>query len=310
MEESWKDLFSFNKRERNGIFVLCFLIFLVVLFQQIVPFMIHSQTNFDTSELDFLYAQIREDSIKNATKKKEYYNKKNYASTFKKRVKKEWSTPHKFNPNDARVGDWLAFGLSNKQVQTILNYLNKGGVFRIKSDVSKMYVVSEEMYTEMHAFLLLPDSLGTKNKIEKSFIQKKNTTDQIVIIELNSADTTQLIKLRGIGSYYARQIIYYRDKLGGFVSISQLYEIERMREETVQKIEPFLTIDTTLIRKLHINSDDASVLVRHPYITWNMAKNIQEHRQFEHKFKSISDLVKYGLLTEELYSKLVAYLEL
>jgi competence ComEA-like helix-hairpin-helix protein len=131
-----------------------------------------------------------------------------------------------------------------------------------------------------------------------------------LLVNINTADTTELKSLKGIGSYYAKQIVEYRERLGGFYRIDQLYEIERLREETIQMIEPFIIFDTTIIRKVHINSDKASVLVRHPYITWNMAKNIEDHREFKKRFKSVDELLIFGLLTDELYSKLAPYLEL
>ena len=83
-----------------------------------------------------------------------------------------------------------------------------------------------------------------------------------------------------------------------------------MREETVLMIIPFLTVDSGLINKIHINTEIAPIMVKHPYITWNMAINIQDYRDFTHKYKSIHDLVENGLLNEEIYSKLAPYIEL
>lgn len=313
MEGNWRDLFAFNKRERNGIFVLTTLIVLVIIIQVLMPYFVHTRTEFESVNMDAYILQLKKDSAKwVAQNQKRYakpmYQKKHLSSSTKKKEPK--LSPHLFNPNNATIEDWESVGLSEKQVSAINRYLNKGGVFRTKTDVAKMYVINEERFAYMKPFLLLPDSL-VQNKIysDKEKLNSRVSFDTIYV-ELNSADTTELKKLRGIGSYYARQIVYYREKLGGFYSITQLYEIENMREETVQKIEPFVTVDTLQINKLHINSDEARILVRHPYITWNMAKRIQDHRDFDHSFKSVPDLLKFGLLTEELYTKLVPYIEL
>jgi DNA uptake protein ComE-like DNA-binding protein len=183
-----------------------------------------------------------------------------------------------------------------------------------------MFVINESQYSKIEPYLLLPDSVVKKTQWfekdslyaskKRKFPKKSKYNFDTIIIELNSADTANLKMLRGIGSYYARQIVYQREKLGGYHSVTQLYEIERMREETVLKIIPFLTVDTNLIKKIHINSDLAPDMVKHPYITWNMAIRIQDYRDFSHKFKSVRDLVKNGLLNEELYIKLAPYLEL
>jgi len=280
-----------------------------------MPLFVHNEMVFDTQNLDAYVAQLKKDSADWSAKKAKSYRRKSYVyETETVNEKKEKVlTPHSFNPNIAVLNDWLSFGLTKAQVNSINKYLQKGGKFRTKSDVSKMYVIDEKRYSKMKPFLLLPDTLEVQKRSRrlKAYPSKKDKKNyDTLIVELNSADTTELKKLRGVGSYYAKQIVYYREKLGGYMSIGQLYEIENMREETVQIIEPFIIIDTTQIRKLHINSDAATVLVRHPYITWNMAKRIQDHRDFDHRFKSVNDLLKYGLLTEELYTKLVGYIEL
>lgn len=313
MEGNWRDLFAFNKRERNGIFVLTTLIVVVIIIQAMLPYFVHTQIEFDNDSIDAYIIQLKEDSAKWVAENQKKYSKSNYSKKYSissTKTQKQKLNPHYFDPNYATLQDWESVGLSEKQTSSINRYLDKGGKFKIKTDVAKMYVINEERFEYMKPFLLLPDSLKKQNSVSSKEEVKKQKRFDTVYVELNSADTTELKKLRGIGSYYARQIVYYRDKLGGFISITQLYEIENMREETVQKIEPFITIDTTLIRKLHINNDEAKILVRHPYITWNMAKRIQDHRDFDHRFKSVNDLLKYGLLTEELYSKLAAYMEL
>ena len=89
-------------------------------------------------------------------------------------------------------------------------------------------------------------------------------TDEMV--ELNSADTTRLKMLRGIGSGYAKMIVAYREKLGGFYKAEQLLEVYKFPDETYQKIKHQLSVDTTLIRKIKINEATVKELKSHPYI--------------------------------------------
>jgi DNA uptake protein ComE-like DNA-binding protein len=328
MNGNWKDLFSFNRRERNGILVLSTLIIMVIFIQFSLPYFVSNEVEFDTSYLDKYIIQLKKDSAdwvaKNELKyKSKYTNAYRLNVTFNDSVKDEGPeinlVPHKFNPNTAVDEDWKSVGLSKGQISSINKYLSRGGKFIIRSDVAKMYVITDEKFAYMKPFIQLPD---TDKKISKKKYQKQFSADssktyskKIYItdsgsVELNLADTTQLMHLRGIGSYYARQIVYYREKLGGYYSVNQLFEIERMREETVLKIIPFLKVDSSLINKIHINKDIAPLMVKHPYITWNMAINIQDYRDFTHKYKSIHDLVTNGLLNEEIYSKLAPYIEL
>jgi len=343
MQGSWKDFFSFNKRERNGIFVLSTLIIALIGVQVAMPYFISNEIKTDTSALDAYIVQLKKDSadwvaqneLKYKAKYKSKYSKKNYNSktnidepylkkpimegdSYNKYKSEKWA-PHSFDPNNATDKDWADVGLNKGQIKSINKYLGRGGEFKKKLDVAKMYVINESQYLKMEAFIMLPDSVPKrKANYRKDSLYassypvkypKKKYYDTI-IIELNLADTTMLKKLKGIGSYYARKIVYQREKLGGFYSVAQLYEIERMRKETVLKIIPFLTVDTNLIQKIHINSDLAPQMVKHPYMTWNMAISIQDYRDFSHKFKSVRDLVKNGLLNEELYIKLAPYLEL
>ena len=55
--------------------------------------------------------------------------------------------------------------------------------------------------------------------------------------------------LAGIGSYYAKMIIRYRDRLGGFAAAEQLNEIEGIPESALA----FIHIDANHIHKLDIN---------------------------------------------------------
>jgi DNA uptake protein ComE-like DNA-binding protein len=320
MDGSWKDLFYFNRRERNGIFVLSTIIMLLLTLQSVMPLMVDDIVITDTSYLDAYLLQLQKDSLAYKGVKKRYktFSDEKILKATKVSYKKV-QEPHLlygFNPNSSKTEDWMQFNLSQKQAKSILKYVQKGGRFKTKEDVLKMYVIDDELYSRIESYLIIADSLKKDKKL--NIVEEVQIQDTLLvrkedlnfIIELNLADTLELKKLKGIGSYYAKKIVQYRDHLGGFYSVNQLFEIERMREETVLKIQPKLTVDTNLIQKIHINSDKAPQMVKHPYITWNMAIEIQDFRDFHKKYKSTHDLVKNGLLNEELYSKLVPYLEL
>lgn len=119
--------------------------------------------------------------------------------------------------------------------------------------------------------------------------EQKTYTPKIRVgehIEVNNADTTELMKIPGIGSYYSRQIIRYRDQLGGFVNKEQLLEIEDMPEDAIK----YIAIDEKSIRKLRINQLTLSQLKRHPYINYYMARAITDYRRLHGKIRSMSEL--------------------
>ncbi|PCJ81588.1 MAG: hypothetical protein COA57_14140 [Flavobacteriales bacterium] len=149
MKQEIKDYFTFNRRERNGILVL---LSIIVLLLFAINFMhwFYSKTTTDFSEFEeeidiFLTAQNQEDS------QKKFYSK----NTEKK------SEAHieyfKFNPNNLAVEQWEKLGLSEKQVQVIYNYEAKGGKFRSKEDVKKMYIISDELYEKLQPYIDIPE---------------------------------------------------------------------------------------------------------------------------------------------------------
>ena len=132
-------------------------------------------------------------------------------------------------------------------------------------------------------------------------------TDEMV--ELNSADTTRLKMLRGIGSGYAKMIVSYREKLGGFYKAEQLLEVYKFSDETYQKIKHQLQVDTTLIRKIKVNTATVKELKAHPYISYYQALSIVENRelQVEMRYNCLYDMVVDEDLKEEDILKVAPY---
>lgn len=143
---------------------------------------------------------------------------------------------------------------------------------------------------------------------QKLRVAKSIKTDQPV--ELNTADTTLLKQLRGIGSGYAKMIVNYRTKLGGFYSKEQLLEVYRFPAETYAKIEHQLWVDTTYIQKLPINQLSIDQLKRHPYIRYFQAKSLYDNRlnKPEQRYSALDDLVEDRDVTPQFIAKIAPYL--
>lgn len=143
---------------------------------------------------------------------------------------------------------------------------------------------------------------------QKLRVAKSIKTDQPV--ELNTADTTLLKQLRGIGSGYAKMIVNYRTKLGGFYSKEQLLEVYRFPAETYVKIEHQLWVDTTYIQKIPINQFTIDQLKRHPYIRYFQAKSLYDNRlnKPEQRYNALEDLVEDRDVTPQFIAKIAPYL--
>ena len=152
-----------------------------------------------------------------------------------------------------------------------------------------------------------PNSETREFKRSTRTSRRSAKTDEMV--ELNSADTTRLKKLRGIGSGYAKMIVTYREKLGGFYKAEQLLEVYKFPDETYQKIKHQLSVDTTLIRKIKINQATVKQLKSHPYISYYQALSIVENRELQPamRYNSLYDMVVDEDLKEEDILRVAPY---
>ena len=105
-------------------------------------------------------------------------------------------------------------------------------------------------------------------------------------IEINGADTTLLMKIPGIGSYYASRIVRYRERLGGFASAQQLEEIDGLPESAIA----YIKIDNQQIHKMNLNKLTLNQLKKHPYLNFYQAKEICDYRRLKGPLHSIEDL--------------------
>lgn len=123
-------------------------------------------------------------------------------------------------------------------------------------------------------------------------------------ITLNVADTTQLMKVPGIGSYYSKQIVRYGERLGGYVSTDQIDEINIPEE-----VKEYLDVDTSGIRKLNVNTLTLEQLRRHPYINYYVARSIVDYRKRYGRINDIDDLRLDPNLPDDLRNRIRPYME-
>ena len=150
---------------------------------------------------------------------------------------------------------------------------------------------------------------GETREFKRSTRTSRRSAKTDEMVELNSADTTRLKQLRGIGSGYAKMIVAYREKLGGFYDASQLLEVYKFPDETYQKIKHQLSVDTTLIRKIKINEATVKELKSHPYISYYQALSIVENRELQPamRYNSLYDMVVDEDLKEEDILRVAPY---
>ena len=220
-----------------------------------------------------------------------------------------------FDPNKISAAEWKRLGLRNKTIQTIQNYLSKGGKFRKPEDLQRVYGLHKDEFERLEPYIRIESS--SENKVNETYTTAasekpgiKRYTPGYSVIDVNAADTTAFISLPGIGSKLAARIVNFRDKLGGFYSVEQVKETFGLPDSTYQKIKQYLKLDNPSVKKININTATVDELKAHPYIKYSLANPIVAYRNEHGLFSKVEDVKKVMVVTEEIYKKIQPYLTL
>lgn len=221
-----------------------------------------------------------------------------------------------FDPNTADSTQLLRLGLQDWQVRNIYKYRAAGGIYRKPLDFAKLYGLTVKQYRELEPYIRISnDYLPASTLVnEKESYTRKDTKDSVTYqrpskiketehIVLNTADTTSLMTIPGIGPYYARKIIQYGNRLGGYVSVDQLDEIDDFPTEA----KKYLVINTPSPKKLNINQLSLKELKRHPYINFYQAKAITDYRRLHGSIHSLNELRLLKDFSPEVIKRLTPY---
>lgn len=186
----------------------------------------------------------------------------------------------------------VQFGFSSFVASNLVKYQKSGGQILNKSDLLAIYGV---------------DSTFVNNNTKWFRYYKPEKLN--LLVELNSADTTALKALPGIGSYYAKMIVKYRSMLGGFYNVEQLNEVYGLEDFDIRKIEPYLKIDSTNISQMRIEEGNFKVLLKHPYFDFYHVKEIYNQKEKQGQLTK-QQLLENPMLDPKIAPKLVPYLML
>jgi DNA uptake protein ComE-like DNA-binding protein len=217
-----------------------------------------------------------------------------------------------FDPNTADSTQLLRLGLQPWMVRNIYKYRAAGGVYRKKEDFARLYGLTVKQYRELEPYIQISaDYQPASTLVPPREVYERDTLRYPVklteneTIELAQADTSLLKRVPGIGSYYARRIVEYGERLGGYVSVDQLHEIENFPMESMV----FFTLGTPVVRKLNINQLSLNELKRHPYINFYQARAIIDYRRQHGPVSSLDDLRLLPDFSGDAINRLRPYIE-
>jgi len=219
-----------------------------------------------------------------------------------------------FDPNTADSTELLRLGLQPWQVVNIYKYRAAGGVYRKPRDFARLYGLTLKEYRRLEPYILISEENQPAENYFYKYepIEERDTVKYPVKLQpeerivLNRADTAQLRKVPGIGSFFARKIVDYRERLGGYYRVQQLLEIEDFPETAVSF---FIIPDGTEFRKMNLNRLSLNELKRHPYIGFYRARAIVDYRRLHGHIESLQQLKLLPDFTPEAIERLEPYVE-
>lgn len=212
-----------------------------------------------------------------------------------------------FDPNTLPENDWKRLGLSDKNIHTISNYLQKGGKFHTPEDLKKIWGLSPAIVEKLLPYVTIKST-------QENFQEKKKdgqpsfTKNAINYIDINEADSAAWVSLPGIGPGFAKRIIRFRNKLGGFYSVNQVSETFGLPDSVFQKVKQYLQISKEHIQTINLNTVTAEILKEHPYVRYALANAIVNYRLQHGNYQTVNEIQKIELVTPELFEKLAPYL--
>ncbi len=123
-------------------------------------------------------------------------------------------------------------------------------------------------------------------------------------LDANLADTADFQRIPGVGTAYARAIVGYRERLGGFIDARQLTEINGLPYDAANwvRIAPHFQP-----QRLNLNRATFKALVRHPYLNYEQVKFIVNRRNKIGPLRGWDDLRGCPLFTERDHDRLTPY---
>lgn len=219
-----------------------------------------------------------------------------------------------FDPNTADSTQLLRLGLRPWQVRNIYKYRAAGGIYREKEDFARLYGLTVKEYRELEPYIRISADYRPASTLLKDKETEKVGHDTLRFpvklsegqtIDLATCDTTQLRRVPGIGSYFARRIVQYREQLGGYVSLNQLDEIEDFPSDA----KAYITLGATETRKLNVNKLSLNELKRHPYVNYYQARDIVDYRRKHGPLRSLYELQLLRDFPPEAIERLNPYVE-
>ena len=282
----FKSHFSYNKRQRNGIF---FLLLIIVSLQSIFFFFdFSSETVIDDSSVEILAFQNEMDSLRLIA------------------IEKSKLEIYPFNPNYITDFKGYQLGMSVQEIDRLLAYREKGFFVNSTKQFQEVTRVNDSLLNTISLYFKFPDWVSSSKK--KVF--EKPAKEILVLKDINQVTAEDLKIVNGIGDKLSARIISYRDKLQGFSFNNQLYEVWYLDTLVANKVlTRFQVIEQPIIKKINVNTASFKEVLAIVYLDYELTKKIFNYKDEVAEIQSINELKKIEGFPLDKFDRIALYLQ-
>lgn len=207
-----------------------------------------------------------------------------------------------FDPNVISEEQYVSLQLSKPVASRIIHFREKGGRFFKKGDLLKIYGMDTAWFLHVKKWIIIQNLQSKDKKIEN-----KNQAREA--LDINTADSTQLMTIYGIGPVLSKRILLFREKLGGYISLDQLKEVYGLDTSVVRNIKKRFKIMSEFHPKtINLNTATLEELASHPYLNRKEAQAIITYRLQHQSYDSIEQLRKIKMLDQNWVERIRPYI--
>lgn len=176
--------------------------------------------------------------------------------------------------------DWKNLGLSPKQIFWAEKIRKENGGFKKPEDLDHLFMLNEAQRESLKKVLAFPtmDSLEKWNDLEEPASNASNEK-----VQLNTADSLELLSVKGLGAYTVAQILRHRRTFGAFVSMGELHYLRGMQAERYEMLRRRLVCDTLPVKPISWQYLGRTQLLALPFVDWKLAKALLALRKRQSK---------------------------